>query len=132
MPTGELIEIYGAILGTLTILFATFKYVISSRIAPIESENKLLKESQEKLSEEVEELKEALLEEVKTISEANFEFRLKYEGGIHDIKLLLAQEYVSKADLEKIVEEMNKKLDTNAEFGQSLKVILKSIKDLNS
>lgn len=132
MPTGELIEIYCAILSTLGILFVSLKYIISSRIAPIEAENKRLKEEQDKLEEEVDELKSTLLEEVKTISHDNFEFRIKYESGINEIRVLLAERYSSKKDLDKAVEELNRKMDLNIDLNQSIKLIMKSLRDLNS
>jgi methyl-accepting chemotaxis protein len=132
MPTSELIEIYGALITTLGILFAAFKYIISARIAPIELENKRLKNMQEKLHEEIEELKGSLLEEVKNISQDNFEFRLKYESGINEIKLLLAEKHVSKRDLDKAIEEVNKKIDQNTELSHNIKSIMESLNDLNS
>jgi hypothetical protein len=139
MTFSDGLQLYGAALTTLTILAASIKYVLSSRIAPIESDIKQLKKDNTRIedenkeySEALDELKQSLIDEVKEISTGNFEFRLKYDGAISEIKLLLAEKYVSKADFDKEFEEIKKRIDQNSQIHYEVKTIRKSIEAINT
>ena len=93
------LQLYGAAVITLTSLAASMKYLISSRINPLEEKVK-------KLEGNTEAIKQALVDDVKEISQGNFEFRLKYEGAIQDLRLLLAEKYISKEEFDKTTDEI--------------------------
>jgi predicted RNase H-like nuclease (RuvC/YqgF family) len=133
MTLADALQIYGAALTTLCILAASLRYIISSRIKPIETklegaEEKIsdLKEEIKSLEEEIDNLKQALVNDIKEISQGNFEFRLKYEGAIKDLRLLLAEKYASKEELEKEVCEFKKSIGLH----QELKSIRRHIEDI--
>jgi uncharacterized protein YegP (UPF0339 family) len=138
MTLADGLQIYGAAITTLGILFISIKYLISFRITPLEGdlinlrdENKRLEEENKEYSEELDEVKQALVDEVKDISKGNYEFRLKYENAINEIKLLLAEKYIAKKDLEKELEEIKKQIDHNSRIHYEVKAIRKSIESIN-
>jgi hypothetical protein len=80
MALADGLQIYGAAITTLGILFVSIKYLISFRITPIEGELKNLHEDNKRLetenkeySEELNEVKQALVDEVKDISKGNYD-----------------------------------------------------------
>ena len=128
MTLEESLQIYGAAITTLTILAASIRYILSSKIKPLEKDLENLKRENKDLEDEVERLKLALVNDVKDISQGNFEFRLKYEGAIKDMRLLLAEKYTSKEQLEKEANEIRRHLDLH----HDLKEILSTLKKENN
>jgi len=104
MSLADGIQLYGAALTTLTILAASVKYLISSRINPLE-------EKVQKLSTATESIKQSLVDDVKDISQNNFEFRLKYQGAIQDLRLLLSEKYISKEEFDKTIDEIKRRIE---------------------
>jgi predicted RNase H-like nuclease (RuvC/YqgF family) len=126
MTISDYLQIYGATLTSLTILAASLRYILSSRIKPLEENIKDLKKDNENLEDDIDSLKQALVDDVKEISQGNFEFRLKYEGAIKDLRLLLAEKYTSKEELEKDLNELKEKIMIHHE----LKSIRRQIEDI--
>jgi predicted nucleic acid-binding Zn-ribbon protein len=110
----------------LTILAASIRYILSSRIQPLEDSLKDLKKENETLEGEIDALKQALVNDVKEISQGNYEFRIKYEGAIKDLRLLLAEKYASKEELDKDLGELKDQITLHHE----LKSIRRHIEDI--
>ena len=125
MTLADSLQLYGAAIATLTILAASLRYIISSKINPLEKEIKHLQGENKELEEDISTLKQALVDDVKDISQGNFEFRLKYEGAIKDLRLLLAEKFTSKERLDKEIDEVKKRIDIHAD----VKTILANLKD---
>jgi len=124
MTFQEMIQIYGSIITTIGIFLGALKYILSSKIMPIEREIVDLKNKNKELEIELDALKAVLFDDVKEISQGNFEFRLKYEGGVKDIKLLLAESFVTKDQLEKEIGEIKRSIDLHYD----LKMLLDNLK----
>jgi hypothetical protein len=108
MTLSDGVQLYGVALTTLTVVVGAIRYLISSRICPLEDKIK-------KLSEDTEAVKEALVSDIKEISQGNFNFRLKYEGAIKDLRLLMSEKYVTKAEIDKYLDELKRKFEKNSE-----------------
>jgi len=125
MTLVDSIELYSAVIATLAIVAATFRYIMSSKIHPIEKEIDLLQRENKEREEELGSVKKALVDDVKEISQGNFEFRLKYEGAIKDLRLLLAERYTSKEQLDKEINELKRRIDIQSD----IKAIITNLKD---
>ena len=123
MTLADGLQLYGAALTTLTILAGSIKYLISSRINPLEKKV-------EELSKETETLKQSLVDDVKEISQGNFEFRLKYEGAITDLRLLLAEKYLSKEECTRLMDETNRKIEKKDDITPILNKIDLMVKEI--
>lgn len=104
MSLADGLQLYGAALTTLTILAGSIKYLISSRITPLEGKVK-------ELSELTYTIKQSLIDDVKDISQNNFDFRLKYQGAIQDLRLLLSEKYISKDEFDKTIDEIKRRIE---------------------
>ena len=108
MTLSDGVQLYGVALTTLTLVVGAIRYLISSRICPLEDKIK-------ELEEETDDVKRALVSDVKEISQGNFDFRLRYEGAIKDLRLLISERYVPKVDYEKHLDELKRKLENTLE-----------------
>jgi hypothetical protein len=113
MTFADLIPIYMALLATASAVTVTIRYILTARIRPIEEKLSLMKKQEGNMEHEIHELRNTLLEEVKKIARENFEFRLRYEQGIAEIKLLLAEKHISKHEFYKEIEKINNKVDAS-------------------
>ena len=109
---GASIGTWAAILASLGVMLSLFRYVLSSKIAPIEKSVEELKRRMESelektndsltpIREDLTQLKNDLLKEVRQIAHDNYEFRLKYSEDMSSLKLILATDYVKKVDCDK-------------------------------
>lgn len=129
MTLADAIPLYGAILTTLTILVGSVKYLLSSKIKPIEDDIQQIILSMEKCktchesinkshNEKIEEVKKSFVNDVKEISKENHEFRIKYGNDIGELRLLLSEKYIAESDFDKRIEELKKRIEQNNEFHQ--------------
>ena len=125
MTLQEGVEIYGAAIATLTILAASVRYILSSKIKPLEKDLESLKRDNKDLEDEVERLKAGIVNDIKDISQGNFEFRLKNEGAIKDLYLILSEKYASKEQLEKEASDIKRKIEIHHDIKEILENILK-------
>jgi regulator of replication initiation timing len=123
MSLSDGLQLYGAALTTLVILAGSIKYLISSRISPLEKRV-------ESLSKGTDNLKQSLVDDIKEISQGNFEFRLKYEGAIKDLRLLLAEKFLSKEECTRIMSEINHKIEKKDDITPILNKIDLMIKEI--
>lgn len=137
MSMSDGLEIYGAALMTLTILAGSIKYLLSNYITPLMNEIEKIKSEQNGIKDlekdqqiELNEIKKKLVDEVKDISKGNFDFRLKYETSMSEIKLLLVEKYFSKQEIEKEIEDILKKIEHIRETHYEMKSIRKYIESL--
>jgi len=99
-------------------LFGSVKWLLSSKVSPLQDKIKDLSEENKKQSDEIDELKQDLVDDVKEISKGNFEFRLKYENALNEIKLLLAEKYTCKEQCDKNIADIKKRIEQNSELHQ--------------
>jgi Tfp pilus assembly protein PilN len=131
-------DILKLVLGVLSILgtlFGAVKWILSAKIAPLntkivelEKENKRLDDENAKQTTEIENLKTSLINELQSIATANFEFRREYENGLNDIKLMIAENYLKKEDVQRELTDIHQRIDVS----HDVKTIMESLKQLNS
>jgi len=106
----SLLAVWGALIGTLSLLLGLVRYILSSKINPLEKDverlSKRLESTVEPLKKDIEQLKTDLLIEVKKIADDNHQFRIAYERDVAEIKLMLARNYVTKEECEKHAERL--------------------------
>ena len=126
MTLSDMLQIYGAAIVTLSALAASVRYLISSRIEPLESKIDELRKGEKDIDTDITSLKKEMVSDVKEISQGNYEFRLKYEQSIQELRLLLAEKYTSKEDLEKEIRAIKERVTLCNE----LKSIRRHIEDI--
>lgn len=126
MVFADLIPIYMAILATVSAVAVTFRYIFTVKIKPIEDKMQEANKKEVDLQHEINSLKELFLKEVKKIAEDNFEFRLRHEQSISEIKILLAEKHIDKQAFYKELDKINQRIDNS----KDIKTIAKAIQDL--
>lgn len=113
MEISDIIQIIYYLGGTIVIISSAIKYLVISKIDPIKSDISKLAETIKNLEAKIDhsndsilKIKENFVQELKGIAKENYEFRIRHDNSINDIKITLAERYICKQDIQKELDEL--------------------------